>query len=107
MYQRVASLKELKEKNMIRVELEGTAILLTIRNDQVFAIGDKCPHLGASLAKGSLSDGIVTCSKHHAQIDVTNGELVGSPKILFLKVPAKNAKTYPTKVEEDHILVGI
>jgi len=107
MFQKVASLKELKEKKMMRVEVGENAILVTLKDNKVFAISDKCPHMGASLAKGSLSDGVVTCAKHHAQIDVTNGQLVNSPKILFLKVPAKNAKTYATKVEKDDILVEV
>jgi len=107
MWQIVANLNELKEKKMLRIEVETSAILLTYHNDHVFAMSDKCPHMGASLAKGTLANGIVTCASHHAQIDVTNGKLVSNPKILFMKMPSKNAKTYQVKVEENNILIEL
>ena len=50
---------------------------------QFFAIEDRCPHKGASLGKGTLVDGVVTCPAHNFKIDVRTGR---NPKVPALKV---------------------
>jgi nitrite reductase/ring-hydroxylating ferredoxin subunit len=50
---------------------------------QFLAIDDRCPHKGASLGKGSLVDGVVTCPAHNFKIDVRTGR---NPKTPVLKV---------------------
>ncbi|MFU8786731.1 MAG: Rieske (2Fe-2S) protein [Candidatus Izemoplasmataceae bacterium] len=106
-FKEVASLKALEKEFKIRIVLDNNPILLTYFNSKVYAISDKCPHMGASLEKGHLEDGIVTCAKHGAQINVTNGNIEEKAKVLFLKLPTKNAKTYEVKVEEDKVYVKL
>ena len=46
------------------VEVGGKLIAVFLDNGRYFAIDDVCPHMGASLAEGSLDLGIVTCPWH-------------------------------------------
>ena len=107
MWKNLATLSEVKDKQMLKVESEEKAILLTYYKGNVYAMNDKCPHMGTSLATGSFNDGVVTCRSHHTMIDITNGEIVGKAKILFLKMPVKDATTYPVKIEGDNVLVDL
>ena len=107
MFKEVASLKDLKKEVKKRIVIDDQAVLLTYFNKKVYAIADKCPHLGASLVHGSFEEGIVTCPKHGAQIAVQTGEILEKAKILFLKMPTKKAKIYEVKVEDDVIFVKL
>ncbi len=102
-----AALGTLKEYGKLRVELNDTPVLLIYYDKNVYALHDNCPHMKASLYKGSFSDGVVTCARHNAKINVENGEILEKPKMLFMKVPAKKATTYETKTEEGEIFVKI
>lgn len=45
------------------------------------AIDDYCPHMGASLAEGTLQDGVVECPWHSWQFRLKDGTWVNSPKL--------------------------
>jgi nitrite reductase (NADH) small subunit/3-phenylpropionate/trans-cinnamate dioxygenase ferredoxin subunit len=45
------------------------------------AIDDYCPHMGASLAEGTVEDGVVTCAWHAWQFRLSDGTWVNSPKL--------------------------
>jgi len=95
----VCDVDVLKEQGKMRVHVEGVAILMAYVNDQVYAINDLCPHMKASLYKGTLDEtGIVTCKAHQAQIDIKDGSIKEKARLLFLKMPTKRATTYPTVV---------
>ena len=100
-------ISEIAPGTMKLVTLGGAKILLANTGDNFYAVEDKCPHMGASLCAGTLSGSTVTCPKHGAKFDVTNGEPIGPAKILFLKLKTKGAKTYPVKIENNQILVGL
>jgi nitrite reductase/ring-hydroxylating ferredoxin subunit len=70
---RVASLDELREKRMIVAKGERCPILVVWHDDRVFALDNRCPHLGFPLHRGSLNDGILTCHWHHARFDLVSG----------------------------------
>ncbi|MER2267667.1 Rieske (2Fe-2S) protein [Methylobacterium oxalidis] len=40
---------------------------------QVFALDNRCPHMGFPLEQGSVEDGILTCHWHHARFDLASG----------------------------------
>jgi nitrite reductase/ring-hydroxylating ferredoxin subunit len=58
---RVASLDELQAKRMIVVKGERCPILVVCHDDRVYALDNRCPHLGFPLHRGSVADGILTC----------------------------------------------
>jgi nitrite reductase/ring-hydroxylating ferredoxin subunit len=70
---RVGTLDELKAKGMA-VFRGGTCPLLVIHDrGTVFALDNRCPHLGFPLHRGSIEDGILTCHWHHARFDLASG----------------------------------
>ena len=70
---RAASLADLQAKGMIIVAGPGRPVLLCWSEGRVFALDNRCPHMGFPLSKGSLETGVLTCHWHHAQFDITSG----------------------------------
>lgn len=70
---RVASLAELKATNCLTVQAERHTIVLFAYADRVYAVDNRCPHMGFPLDKGSVKDGILTCHWHHARFDLASG----------------------------------
>jgi nitrite reductase (NADH) small subunit/3-phenylpropionate/trans-cinnamate dioxygenase ferredoxin subunit len=50
-------------------------------DDRYAAIGDLCPHMGASLAEGFLEGDVVTCPWHAWRFRVTDGTWCDNPRI--------------------------
>lgn len=106
-WEKTCSLKDFEKQSLLRVNVNNQPILLVYDQGHVFAIDDRCPHLGASLAKGSYQNGVIECPKHHAQIDVKTGEIQEKAKIIFIKMPTKKAKTFKTKIEKEVVFVEV
>jgi nitrite reductase/ring-hydroxylating ferredoxin subunit len=70
---RVATLEELKAADMIVVRGARGPILVVYDHGRVFALDNRCPHLGFPLHRGSIGDGILTCHWHHARFDLARG----------------------------------
>jgi len=67
----------------------------------VIAVADACPHMGASLADGTLEDGVVTCPWHGWRYDAASGK--GLPPAR----PWACVRTFEVKLEGDDVLVRI
>jgi nitrite reductase/ring-hydroxylating ferredoxin subunit len=72
-YVRVASLDELRAMRMLVVKGERCPILVVWHDEQVYALDNRCPHLGFPLHRGSVACGILTCHWHHARFDLVSG----------------------------------
>jgi nitrite reductase/ring-hydroxylating ferredoxin subunit len=70
---RVATLEELKTARMIVVRAARCPLLIVYDDGKVFALDNRCPHLGFPLHRGSVDDGILTCHWHHARFDLASG----------------------------------
>ena len=70
---RAATLEELKAAGMIVVRGARCPLLVVYDHGKVFALDNRCPHLGFPLHRGSVEDGILTCHWHHARFDLTSG----------------------------------
>ncbi|MGD9605679.1 MAG: Rieske (2Fe-2S) protein [Bacilli bacterium] len=88
-------------------EHEGQRILLAKKDDKIYAISDKCPHMGTSLMKGTIQEGVVTCKSHNAKIDIVTGEILEKAHIGFIKMPTKKAKVFLVVVEDGKVFVEI
>ena len=78
----------------------GDRTLVLIRNgDAVYALDNRCPHMGFPLDRGSVDDGILTCHWHHARFDISTG---GTFDLWADDVPA-----FPTQVIDDDVWVDL
>jgi nitrite reductase/ring-hydroxylating ferredoxin subunit len=72
-YTLAASLEELKAKGRVVVHGGHRPILVVHDRGRVFALDNRCPHMGFPLERGSVEDGILTCHWHHARFDLESG----------------------------------
>ena len=59
------TLEEVKTKGRIVVHGAHRPILVVYDRVRVFAVDNRCPHMGFPLDRGSVEDGILTCDRHH------------------------------------------
>jgi nitrite reductase/ring-hydroxylating ferredoxin subunit len=70
---RAASLANLEKKKMMTVHGADRPVLLCWHEGEVFALDNRCPHMGFPLSRGSLDRGLLTCHWHHARFDLRSG----------------------------------
>jgi nitrite reductase/ring-hydroxylating ferredoxin subunit len=70
---RVASLSDVVETPGYTVHVGGESIALFMADGRVYAVDNRCPHMGYPLSRGSVKDCILTCHWHHARFDLTTG----------------------------------
>ena len=70
---RAASLAELRASGRLVVHVDRHTLCLFADGDEVYAVDNRCPHMGFPLHRGSLCDGILTCHWHHARFDLSTG----------------------------------
>jgi nitrite reductase/ring-hydroxylating ferredoxin subunit len=67
------SLDELKVKGRLVVHGRHRPILLIYEDGQIFALDNRCPHMGFPLERGSIEDSVLTCHWHHARFELASG----------------------------------
>src|SRR4051794_9617168 len=67
------SLEELKAKGRLVAHGRHRPILVVHDKGRVFALDNRCPHMGFPLDRGSVEDGTLTCHWHHARFDLASG----------------------------------
>ena len=72
-FARAGSLTELKAKGRLVVRGDHRPILVIHDRGHIFALDNRCPHMGFPLERGSVEDGILTCHWHHARFDLESG----------------------------------
>ena len=70
---RVGALAELMERGCTVITGRGHTIAVFYHDGQVYAVDNRCPHMGFPLDQGSVRDGILTCHWHHARFDLSSG----------------------------------
>src|SRR5688572_21229178 len=70
---RAGSLAELKARGRLVLHGRHSPILVIYDRERVFALDNRCPHMGFPLDRGSVEDGILTCHWHHARFDLASG----------------------------------
>jgi nitrite reductase/ring-hydroxylating ferredoxin subunit len=96
---RAASLEELRAKGRLVVSLNGNTVCLLAEGDEVYAIDNRCPHMGFPLHRGTVSDGILTCHWHHARFDLCTGGTFDQ----F----ADELRRFPVEVDGDDVYVDV
>lgn len=106
-YIKVAQKSDLQLNSMIKVKSGDRTILLANVEDSIYALNNRCPHMGGSLADGKLNGNVVTCPRHGSQFDVRTGESLHGPTILLITMKVGKATSYPVKTEGDDILADL
>jgi nitrite reductase (NADH) small subunit/3-phenylpropionate/trans-cinnamate dioxygenase ferredoxin subunit len=62
-------------------EVSGRLVAVFFDGEHYSAIDDLCPHMGASLGSGPMTDGIVTCPWHAWRFRLCDGAWCDNPKL--------------------------
>ena len=81
------------------IELGEVQIGLFRNPDGLFAIDNVCPHRGAPLHDGIVTDGVVTCPWHQWQFQLDDGVCQNIPKVRIT--------TYPVEIRDGAIWVNL
>ena len=132
----VALARDLPPGSRKRCLIEGRPVLVMNIKGELFALGDTCPHRGASLSKGVLtghvtsdepgtftysrSGEILRCPWHGWEFDVRTGRSWCDPRRLRLMQHTVTvepgaaliegrftAETFPVRVEDDYIVIDV
>ena len=70
---RAGTLEQLKAQGMTVLRGPACPLLVVHNQGSVYALDNRCPHLGFPLHRGSVEEGILTCHWHHARFDLASG----------------------------------
>lgn len=71
------------------VEVAGVQLGIFREPSGVFAIDNVCPHRGAPLNEGFVTDGFVTCPWHQWQFQLDDGVCRNIPKVRIAAYPVE------------------
>lgn len=66
-----------------------TRVAVFRQGDDLLALLDACPHQGASLSEGAVSDGAVRCPKHRWRFDLATGACTEAPHLPARTLPVR------------------
>src|SRR5579884_3511161 len=95
----VGTTNELREKGYLSFTMQGHNIVIFYHEGNIYALDNRCPHMGFPLSRGSTKDGILTCDWHHARFDIKTGGC--------FDLWADDVPTFPVNVVDDMIFVTI
>ncbi|NCF66701.1 MAG: Rieske 2Fe-2S domain-containing protein [Chloroflexi bacterium] len=96
---RAAALAEVENNGRLTVQVEGHTVALFTHEGSVFAVDNRCPHMGFPLDQGTLHDGILTCHWHHARFDLDSGGTFDQW--------ADDVRYFPVEIREGEVWVDI
>lgn len=96
---RAASLAELESAGRLVLSVEGHAVVVFRAEAKVFAVDNRCPHMGFPLHRGTLSGRVLTCHWHHARFDVATGGTFDPW--------ADDVRCYPVEVRDGDIWLDV
>lgn len=94
----VAATDELGPGEAMAISIDGEGVALFNVDGEYYAIANRCTHVGGSLGKGRLDDGVVTCPLHGAEFDVRTGEVCSPPA-------DESVRTYEVEVVDGELLL--
>ncbi len=95
--ERAVGMEALREEGRALTTVDGQSIVLFHHEGEVYAVDNRCPHMGFPLAKGTVDDGILTCHWHHARFELSCGDT--------FDIWADDVQTFPTSVRDGDVYV--
>ena len=114
------------------VRLHSERVTIVRQGEEAYAMAGLCTHArlplgsfpGAPIKPDPIRDGCVMCPFHGARFEVSNGKAVRQPfssefnaghpflgqlqsKLFFWNMGAEDIQTYPVRIENDQIMVGL
>jgi nitrite reductase/ring-hydroxylating ferredoxin subunit/uncharacterized membrane protein len=77
----VLSESNLPDEKPVRVDHNGTPILLVRRGSQIYALAETCSHLGGPLSEGKLEEEIIQCPWHGSRFSIRDGRVIDGPAV--------------------------
>jgi nitrite reductase/ring-hydroxylating ferredoxin subunit len=96
---RAASRADLRSAGRLVVHVDRHSLCLFADGDEVYAVDNRCPHMGFPLHRGTLCDGILTCHWHHARFDLSTGGTFDQW--------ADDLRRFPVELRGDDVLVDL
>ena len=93
---RVADAEECPAGALLRVEIEGTDVVLANVDGDYYALLDRCSHQDYPLSDGELEGTRLECIYHGARFDVCTGRAVQLPAI-------RPVKTFEVEVRDGDV----
>ena len=90
---KAGTLDELRQRGCTVVTGGGHTIAVFAYDNTVYAVDNRCPHMGFPLDRGTVKDGILTCHWHHARFDLSSGGTFDP----F----ADDVRSFPVSVDDD------
>lgn len=96
---RAAPVAEVRARGCVAVAIGGHTLALFAHGDEVYAVDNRCPHMGFPLDRGTVRDGLLTCHWHHARFDLATG---GTFDLFADDVPV-----FPVEIRGDEVWVDL
>ncbi|MEF8913546.1 Rieske (2Fe-2S) protein [Natronomonas sp.] len=94
-YVPVCDLADLEAEGRTVVQENGQAIALFFHEEEVYAVDNRCPHMGFPLTRGTVDEGILTCHWHHARFELEKGDTFDPW--------ADDVQTFPVDIRDDQV----
>ena len=79
------------------ITLNGEDVAIFRRGDEIFALGNECPHQGGNLCDGFIEGDIATCPLHGWEFDLRSGAC--------MTVPGESVSRYAVTVQDGQIFL--
>lgn len=94
-----ANLADLQAKGSLLVHLANQTIALFYTDERVYAIDNRCPHMGFPLHGSVCKDGILTCPWHYARFDLASGGTFDSW--------ADDVRAFPVQIRDGEVWLDL
>lgn len=96
---KVADVGQLKDGEMMLVEVGDERVLLSNLGGEFYAIGEVCTHADGPLSEGLMEGEEVECPWHGSRFNLKTGEATAPPA-------GEPASLYAVRIEGNDILIG-
>ncbi len=96
---RVGRLADIKTAGCLSVRVDRHTLALFAHGDKIYAVDNRCPHMGFPLQRGTVKEGILTCHWHHARFDLASGGTFDQW--------ADDVRAYPIEIRDGEVWVDL
>lgn len=96
----IAAPDKIRDRETLRVEIDGQVIVVAKFEGSFFAVQEFCTHRFGPLSEGAVKDGNIECPWHRSCFELRTGKVA--------KGPAKvDLKTFPVEIRDGKICIAV